>query len=206
MRDCGDGRVSRASTLGPKEGEASSKASDAQTLQGRATSGISGDALLPDGEPCCSFLPYASAVSVSPLDKDGYCWVRLAEVVEVKSCCPYFLSSDWPNNKAGEWGRHAASGVRRSVPPRYIAQVSILGAVIERCRSSSPILPGLLFSLHANDIPNMICLSSPSPLQLQLEMLAAGTQTGLLVQYSAQDGAAVYRVFRDEQVCSCDCS
>ena len=51
---------------------------------------------LPDGNPCSSFLPYDSPVSISPQDEDGHCWARLAEVVEVKSSCPFYALDSRP--------------------------------------------------------------------------------------------------------------
>ena len=78
---------------------------------------------LPDGSPCSSFLPYDSPVSISPQDEDGHCWVRLAEVVEVKSSCPFYALDSRPS-KASCWGHHSSSGLRQNVPPMYIAQVS----------------------------------------------------------------------------------
>ena len=105
--------------------------------------------VLPDGKTCKAFLPYGCMLNISKQEEDGSCWVRIAEVVEVKSSCPYYYWSESPGNRGG-WGQHLPSGVRRSVPPMYIAQASFYcpACCTSPFKCPLPALSGLSYASH----------------------------------------------------------
>lgn len=75
-------------------------------------------------DECCHYLPYRFPFSVHR--ENDSVWVRIAEVVEIKSCCPFSLSHK--GQQPSEW-IYSCSGPRSAVPPMYIAQVGYVCSI-----------------------------------------------------------------------------